>query len=144
MQNQKKLLYLLSFHNLGRAYLLIGMFFIMAILDTIGLASVMPFIAVVTNPGLIESNTFLNYIFQFSNKFGVETNRDFLFVLGILSFTLLVFSLAFKAITIYVQLRFTSMCEYNIAKKLFEGYLRQPYPWFLNRNSAHIGKSILS
>ena len=144
MQNQKKLLYLLSFHNPRRAYLLIGMFLIMAILDTIGLASVMPFIAVVTNPGLIETNNLLNYFFQFSNKFGVETNRDFFFVLGILSFTLLVFSLTFKAITIYLQLRFTSMCEYNIAKKLFEGYLRQPYPWFLNRNSAHIGKSILS
>ena len=144
MQNQKKLLYLLSFYNRKRAYLLIGMFLVMAILDTIGIASVMPFIAVVTNPGLIETNTFLNYIFQFSNKFGVETNRDFFFVLGILSFTLLVFSLTFKAITIYVQLRFTSMCEYNIAKRLFEGYLRQPYSWFLNRHSAHIGKSILS
>ena len=28
--------------------------------------------------------------------------------------------------------------------RLVEGYLHQPYIWFLNRNSAELGKSILS
>ncbi len=31
-----------------------------------------------------------------------------------------------------------------LAKKLIEGYLHQPYSWFLNRHSADIGKTILS
>ena len=35
------------------------------------------------------------------------------------------------------------MCEYNVSKRLVEGYLHQPYIWFLNRNSAELG-SILS
>ena len=36
------------------------------------------------------------------------------------------------------------MCEYSIAKRLVEGYLKQAYSWFLNRNSAELGKNILS
>ena len=36
------------------------------------------------------------------------------------------------------------MREYSISKRLIEGYLRQPYSWFLNRNSSDLGKNILS
>ena len=36
------------------------------------------------------------------------------------------------------------MREYSIGKRFIEGYLNQPYSWFLNRNSADIGKTILS
>ena len=35
------------------------------------------------------------------------------------------------------------MREYSISKLLVESYLHQPYSWFLNRNSADLGKSIL-
>ena len=36
------------------------------------------------------------------------------------------------------------MLEYSIGRCLVEGYLNQPYSWFLNRNSADLGKNILS
>ena len=36
------------------------------------------------------------------------------------------------------------MREYSIGKRLVEGYLQQPYSWFLSRNSAELGKTILS
>ena len=83
-------------------------------------------------------------MFQVSNIFGVENNQEFLFALGILVFGLLVISLIFKALTTYAQIRFVLMREYSISKRLMEGYLHQPYSWFLNRNSADLGKTILS
>ena len=36
------------------------------------------------------------------------------------------------------------MREYSLGKRLVEGYLHQPYTWFLNRHSAEIGKTVLS
>ena len=36
------------------------------------------------------------------------------------------------------------MREDSIGKRLIEGYLHQPYTWFLNRNSATTGKTLLS
>ena len=59
-------------------------------------------------------------------------------------FVLLIFSIIFKAFTNYIQLRFTNLREYTIGRRLIEGYLGQPYSWFLSRNSADLGKSILS
>lgn len=144
MQTFKKLLFFLTVHERKRAGLLLIMILIMALLDMIGVASILPFIAVLTNPGLIETNLFLNNMFQFLNKFGVENNDQFLFALGILVFALLIFSLTFKAITTYAQTRFIQMREYTISKSFVEGYLRQPYSWFLDHHSAELGTNILS
>ena len=50
----------------------------------------------------------------------------------------------FKALTAYAQLRFVLMRGYTISKRLVQGYLHQPYSWFLNQNSNDLGKKILS
>ena len=39
---------------------------------------------------------------------------------------------------------FAVLREYTIGKRLVEGYLSQPYVWFLDKNSSDIGKNILS
>ena len=144
MRTFKKLLSLLSQHERKRALLLLVMILVMALLDMIGVASILPFMAVLTNPDLVESNFILSKMFEYSSTFGVENNQDFLFALGILLFALLIISLAFKALTFYAQVRFVQMREYSLSKRLVEGYLHQPYSWFLNRHSADLGKTILS
>ena len=120
------------------------MILLMAFLDMLGVASIMPFITVLANPEIIETNSLLKNVFVASKMFGIETEQQFIFILGIAVFALLVFSLAFKALTIYSQIRFSAMREYSIGKRLVEGFLNQPYSWFLNRHSADLGKTILS
>ena len=144
MQTIRKFLFLLNPKERKDGILLLLMIILMAILDMIGVASVLPFIALLTNPDLLETNGILNTMFQFSEIFNVKTKEDFLFALGVLVFIILVFSLFFKAVTYYVQARFVQMREYSIGKRLIEGYLHQPYSWFLNHHSADVGKSILS
>lgn len=141
MRTIKKILFLLTPPERKRAGLLLGMILIMAMLDMVGVASIMPFMAVLANPELVQTNTFLNGAFT---KLGFTDPQKFLFVLGIFVFLLLVTTLAFKALTTYAQLRFTLMREYSIGKRLVEGYLHQPYSWFLSRHSADLGKNILS
>ena len=144
MQTFKKIFFLLNVYERKRAGLLIVLILIMAFLDMIGVASILPFMYVLTNPSFIETNFILNYIFQSSNIFGVENNQQFLFFLGILLYILLVVSLTFKAFTVYAQVRFAEMVQYSIGKRLVEGYLQQSYSWFLSRHSADLGKTILS
>ncbi len=144
MQTFKKLLFLLTTHERKRACLLLLLILVMALLDMIGVASILPFMAVLTNPSLVDTNLFLNFLFKTSAIFGVSNNQQFLFILGLLVFIMIVVSLLFKAITTYAMLRFMRMREYSIGKRLVEGYLNQPYSWFLDRNSAELGKNILS
>ena len=140
----KKFLDLLTPSERRRARLLLGLILIMALLDMIGVASIMPFMAVLANPDLVKTNVLLETAYAFSGHFGVTTIEQFLFALGILVFSMLMISLAFKALTTYAQLRFTLMREYSISTRLVEGYLRQPYSWFLGHHSADLGKTILS
>jgi ATP-binding cassette, subfamily B, bacterial PglK len=144
MKTFKKLLFLLRSNERKNAGFLLIMIVIMALIDIIGVASLLPFMTVLSNPSIIETNLILNTMFQFSKIFGVENSQQFIFALGILIFLLLVFSLAFKALTSYAQLRFVLMSEYSIGRRLVEGYLHQPYSWFLGRHSADLGKTILS
>lgn len=143
MQTLKKLLLLFSKQERKQAFILLLMITFMALLDVIGVASILPFMATLTNPSIIETNFILNKMYQISFLFGVENNQEFLFFLGFLVLLLLIISLVFKALTTYVQIRFVEFSEYNLAKRLIENYLGQPYSWFLNRNSAELGKNII-
>ena len=55
-QTYKKLLCLLTSDEKRKAMILLCMILIMAILEMIGVASIMPFMAVLTNPDVIQTN----------------------------------------------------------------------------------------
>jgi ATP-binding cassette, subfamily B, bacterial PglK len=140
----KKIFEFLTPSERKQFYLLLSLILIMALLDVIGIASILPFMSLLTNQELIETNIFLIKLYKIANKFGVTNTNDFIIALGLLTFLLLILSLGVKALTTYAQLRFTLMREFSIGKRLIEGYLHQPYSWFLSKNSANLGKTILS
>jgi ABC-type multidrug transport system fused ATPase/permease subunit len=137
----KKLLFLLTPQERKNSFWLVVMIIIMAILDVVGVASIMPFIATIANPEVIKTNKFLASLYS---TLEFTDTRRFLYFLGILCIISLVLSLTFKAFTTYVQLRFNLMREYSIGRRLIEAYLGQPYPWFLNKHSANLGNTILT
>lgn len=144
MEILKKIFELLTQSEKKKSYLLLLLIIIMALLDTLGIASILPFMTLLTNPELLETNVVLIGLYKIANKFGINEINEFVLILGILTFTLLILSLTVKAITTYAQLRFTLMREFSIGKRLVEGYLHQPYSWFLSKNSSNLGKTILS
>ncbi len=112
----------------------------MAIIDTIGVASIFPFFTVLTEPEIINTNEYLNYLYV-NLKFTNETN--FLIFLGIIVLVTLVGSLSFKAITVYSQLKIEQLIEFSVCERLLKKYLMQPYTWFLNKNTSEIGNNLL-
>ena len=78
MQNDiKKIFFLLTKEERKKSILILLLILFMAILDMIGVASILPFIAVISNPELIETNIFLNKLYVFLSIFGIQTNEDF-------------------------------------------------------------------
>ena len=55
---------LLTPQEIRRGILLFMMILIMALLDTIGVASVLPFMAVLADPEIIQTNIFLNNFYN--------------------------------------------------------------------------------
>ncbi|MCP1677145.1 ABC-type multidrug transport system fused ATPase/permease subunit [Natronocella acetinitrilica] len=124
-----------------RAALVFVVMLMTALLETAGVASVMPFIAVLSNPEVIQTNAVLRAAYEWS---GAETTNGFLILLGVAVLLLLVFSLAFKAFSQWVQLTFSKMRVHALGCRLMERYLGQPYEWFLSRHSSRISTTILS
>ncbi len=137
----KKIFFLLNKKEQTEAYKLLLLVTLFALLDVFGVASIMPFMATVGDPTIIESDKFLNYLYinlKFTNP------QSFIFFLGIIVMIFLISSLTFKAYVTYVQLRFNLLREHSIGKRLIESYLNQPYTWFLNNHSSNLVNKILS
>ena len=110
-------------------------------IDATGVASIMPFMTVVSDPSSIDSQPILKYTYEL---FGFNTHQKFFYFLGSSVFLFLIFSLVIKALTTYVILKFTLMSEYRLSKKLLDHYLSQPYKWFFDQNSADLSANVLS
>jgi ABC-type multidrug transport system fused ATPase/permease subunit len=137
----RKVLDLLTPRERRHALLLLGLIIIMAFLDMIGVASIMPFITVLATPDLVQSNRYLAAAYTF---FGFTDRDSFLFFLGVAVFITLVLSIGFKAFTMWAMLRFSRLREYSLTRRVVELYLHQPYEWFLNKHSSDLGKTVLA
>jgi len=124
-----------------RFFQLVAMMFMMGILDMVGVASIVPFLAVVADPSRVDQNQYLRLV---NEAMGFSDPRAFLVFLGLVVFSVMVISLGFKALTLYAMARFSLMRSHSLSGRLLGQYLHQPYVWFLGRNSAGIGKQILS
>lgn len=114
---------------------------LMAIVDVIGVASIMPFIAVISDPEAIHHHAKLALLY---NKLNFHSTHSFLIFLGLLVLGLLVIGNTVSTFTIWSILRFTYAREYNLSMRLFKQYIYQPYLFFLNRNPSELSKNILS
>lgn len=124
-----------------KALILLLLLIIVALLDMAGVASILPFIGILADPSIAHRNPALAYVVE---SFGFINEQNLMFVLGGVSLGMIVFSLLFKALVSYLQIRFVLMQEFSISARLVERYLNQRYRWFLQRNSAELGKNILS
>ena len=73
MSTLKKAIYLLTSSERKKGLIVLLLVMGMAMLETLGVASVMPFLAVLGNPNMIDSNIFLNNLFNTGQNFGVTT-----------------------------------------------------------------------
>ncbi|MFZ5965191.1 ABC transporter ATP-binding protein [Thalassococcus sp. BH17M4-6] len=112
----------------------------MAAFEAIGIASILPFLTVMSNPLIIETSPYLSRVYSLVGSPGAD---DFLFLLGLVSFALLITTAVVRMITYYAINRYTQMRARSISERLLEGYFRQGYSFFLNRHSGEFTARIL-
>ncbi len=111
----------------------------MALIEVIGVGSIMPFMAVAAKPEIIHSNEFLKMAYVF---LGFNSDTSFLIFLGVAVLLFLIITNVSQALMHYIKVKFTSMRRHSLSQRLLEGYLGQPYTFFLNRNSFEFVKNI--
>ena len=122
-------------------YLLFALVTLMAMIDLVGVAAVLPFLAVATDPEVVRQNAMLAALYAAS---GVTTDRGFLLLLGVLVLGFILTGLVVKLVGQYQIIRFGHGRNHSFSRRLLAHYLDQPYAWHLSRNSAGLGAAILS
>lgn len=136
----QKLYALLTPQERTRGCILLVMIVLMGIFDMIGVASIMPFIAVIGDPSVIQSNEILRSLYT---TFGFSTTGSFLFFLGSIVFLAVLGSLVFKGLTQWAIARYVYMRSYALSSRLLQCYLNRPYGYFLQRHSADMTATII-
>lgn len=144
MTTFQKALALLTPREKRRALVVLVLVIGLAMLETAGIASVMPFLAVLGNPDMIQTNSTLNALFRWSATLGIETHDDFLIALGLAAFGIILISAVYRGVAHFALNRFIEMRRNSISTRLLMGYLRQPYTFYLGRHSGDLSKVVLS
>lgn len=107
----------------------------MALLQVLGIASILPFMQLAAEPEAIQTNKWLNWAYT---TFGFESSRQMLIYTGIGVLTLLTLGNAFSAFTTWLQHKFAWDVAHQMATRLLRTYLSRPYRFFLTRNSSDL------
>ncbi|KGA94322.1 ABC transporter ATP-binding protein [Leptospirillum ferriphilum] len=111
-----------------------------AILEMAGIASIMPFMSMVADPGIVNHNHWLSITYH---RFGFESPRSFMIFLGCIVLGVLFLSNLIAALTVWSILRFSFTAGRDLAQKMFSVYLNHSYVFFLNRNSSELVQNTL-
>ena len=121
-------------------FLFIGILF-MGFLEVVGVASIGPFMAIISTPELIHENKYLSFIYVFVNA---KNDQSFIILIGVSVIVVLLFSNVYQAYMTWKITHFTQFQASRLSTQLLRQYLMQPYSFFLNKNTSELGKNILN
>src|SRR6187431_175907 len=102
-----------------------------AIVQVVGVASIAPFIGIISNPETIHSNKILVTIYRLGN---FESNNEFILGFALLSIAMIVISNGISAITLWLQLRFSIYLGSSFQFQLFEKFITRDYLFHKSTN----------
>ena len=137
----RKLADLFSNAELWKLGGILGVTVVMALVEVTGIASIMPFMAVLADPGIVQENRWLSLVY---GRLGFDSVAAFNFFLGVVVLFLLLFTIGLSAFTFWLMLHFSAGINYRLSVRLLENYLKAPYEFFLETNTAALSKNILA
>ena len=133
----KRILSVLLPFGKGKLFVVIASMIAQAVLQLVGVASVVPFLSVAANPeGFAESKlgSFLVSVFNLTDL------KQLVYVTGTLSILALVVSSAFTIANQVIVAKYVGSLGHWLRMQLLFKYYSQPYPYFVSRNSSVLTK----
>lgn len=135
----KQLFQLLTPEQRKRFYGLQVLVILMAVMELFGIASIGPFMALVAEPKLIETNHTIATIYQFS---GLQSTNQFLFATGLGVLVALGMASAISIITTWRLSLFAMQTGTEISDRLYTHYLNQDWLFHASGSSAQLTKQV--
>ncbi len=135
----KNLFSLLTAKQRKQYYALQLLVVLMAVMEIAGVASIIPFMALVGNINQLQHDTFIAQVYQAS---GVSSETQFLFLLGLGVLIMLLIATLISSYTIWTISMFSNKIGAEIADRLYTHYLKQGWLFHASGSSALLTKKI--
>jgi len=113
--------------------------FFSALIEMVGIGSILPFITILSNPESIHTNELLRFLYQFLHFSAVSS---FIVFLGLAFVFFILLSNVSKALITYVAKKFILLRIHKLSVKLLTKYLYAPYEFFVTHNSSELLRNI--
>lgn len=115
-----------------RKMLLLQLFFAFsAVVQVVGIASIAPFIGLLSNPESIHTNKLLATLYEFG---GFSSNKSFIAGFALLSIGMIFISNITNALTLWLQLKFSIYLGCSFQNQLFEKFVQRDYLFHKSTN----------
>jgi len=122
-----------------RFYALQIMVVVMAFTEILGVASIIPFMALVGDMSQLQQNTILAQTYQLS---GINSESQFVFLIGVGVLIMLFFSAIVSMFTLWRLSMFANVIGSEVADRLYTHYLKQSWLFHAAGSSAQLTKKI--
>lgn len=125
--------------KLQSVFLCIGLF-IGALFELVGVSLITELVSIVTDPGKIHKNEILSRIYD---MFGMRDDRQFFLTMVIGLIIVYLIKNIFLLWINYVQYTFIYNNQLRLSGRLIDCYLKKPYTYHLDKNSAEMVRNVM-
>lgn len=112
---------------------------ITALFETLSVASILPFMALVMDPGIIDQYPAVK---ELMSTIGIHSKQAELIAAGLLTIVVLGVGNGISATNLWVQTRYLARTRRALSSELFAGYMRLPYSFHIQRDAASLHRVI--
>ena len=131
LQIIKNIFALLNKEQKAKMFFLQIFFLFSALVQVVGVASIAPFIGIMSNPESIHTNSVLNTLYTLSHA---QSNQSFIIMFAIGSIVMIFSSNLVSAITLWLLLKFSISIGSNLQFVLYNSFLNRDYLFHKSTN----------
>ena len=129
-----KIFTILKIYSVPKYVLLQTFYLISAIIQVLGVASIAPFIGILSNPEMIHTNKYLNAFYAYGH---FDNNLDFIVAVALVTCSLIILSNIISGFTIWLTMRFSITVGAMLQRNLFSNLLQRNFIYHKSSNSMH-------
>ncbi len=114
--------------------------FIGAALELAGVSLITQLVSLISNPESIQKSRVLSFIYDLT---GADSDRQFFLYVVIVLILVYLFKNIYLMIVSYIQYTFIYNNQLRLSGRLIDCYLKKPYTYHLDKNSAEMIRSIM-
>ena len=136
----KKVNYIFNTKQKAQSVLLCFGLFVGALLELVGVSLIAQLVSLISNPESISQNRFLSFLFDMTHA---SSERQFFLYVVITLIVIYLLKNLYLTVMAYVKYAFIYNNQLKLSGRLIDCYLKKPYTYHLDKNSAEMIRSIM-